>query len=66
MRIWGIAKPLEELSQDEILTQIRARQAWINSLRSYLWSADHGAYGLDRNAIESYLYEISLLESFVR
>lgn len=66
MHIWGIAKPLEELSQDEIRTQIRARQAWVNSLRSNLWSADHGAYGQDRNAIENYQHEISLLKSFVR
>lgn len=66
MHIWGIAKPLEKLSQDEIQTQIQSRRAWVNSIRSNLWSADHGAYGQDQRAIESFQYEISLLESFVR
>ena len=54
-------KSVQELTVDEVDSEIRARIDRIASLRGDLQYADHGAYGQDRNEISSLLYEIDQL-----
>lgn len=61
MNIWGINKPIEELTNDELVYYIDARLHWIKQLRDLLPYADHGAYGQDVDRINAYSNEIAVL-----
>ncbi len=65
MRIWGIAKPLEELTKEELQEQIDSRVLWINQINKDLPYADFGAYGQDMQRISEYREEIRILKTFL-
>lgn len=64
--IWGIDKPLEELTEDEIVDQVDARLFWISRIQKDLPYADHGAYGQDLERMGKYREEIATLRRFLQ
>ena len=65
MRIWGIAKPLEDLTKEELQEQIDSRVQWINQITKDLPYADFGAYGQDLQRMSEYKEEIRILKTFL-
>ena len=66
MNIWGINKPIEDLTNDELFYHIDARLSWIEKLRKLLPYADHGAYGQDLDRIRIYQNEIAVLRTYIK
>lgn len=66
MNIWGINKPIEDLTNDELFYHIDARLSWIEQLNRLLPYADHGAYGQDLDRISTYRNEIAVLRKYIK
>jgi hypothetical protein len=65
MRIYGIIKNIEDLSEDELYMEIKNRYERIRYVKQAIMYADGPAYYQDKQYIDELYNEVMILKSFI-